>query len=187
MRKPWTLALEELLIPTVTVAPAPSRLGFKDPDNGEWDSQVIIDGKVYRERAEVLILKDDTVWLRKYDDGRYQIPGGGTDPKQTMEESAIREAQEEIQITPKNLKYYGYYLDRLFYKWDQKRGYYGSISHYFVGTYDKPFDESKIKDQDKEPEMTQEGRFWPIDEAQSFLRIEHLEAIRKYQASMQLK
>ena len=56
---------------------------------------IVVDNKV-------LILKRGTT--APWEPGKWNLPGGGTDPGESNEQAAIREAQEEANITPLNLE-----------------------------------------------------------------------------------
>ena len=59
----------------------------------------------------ILIVNDkDQVLLQKRSDtGDWCIPGGALEPFETYEEAAIREIQEEVGITVKDLRLFGIY------------------------------------------------------------------------------
>ena len=63
--------------------------------------------KLYRERVGVYIFKDDKLVVGKIKTSSwsgYIVPGGGVDPRESLEDAAIREVKEELGISIKNLK-----------------------------------------------------------------------------------
>ena len=66
----------------------------KDPD-GRVHSCITIDGKDYRCRSEMLVIKDDTVFALKLEDGKlkdgrpYVLPGGSLEEGLTVEEKKV--------------------------------------------------------------------------------------------------
>lgn len=61
----------------------------------------------------LFLLRDDQVLLamkkRGFGAGRWNGVGGKVEPGETLEAAAIRECQEEIEVTPKNLEKVGYH------------------------------------------------------------------------------
>lgn len=155
------------------VEPKPVQNGFFR-DN-IWNSMVVIRGKRYRERAEVLILKGDEVLLRKKSDGTYKIPGGSSEPDHSLHDQAIQEAQEEVNITTTNLEYYGSY-QKMYTKGEEYDGY---ICHVFVGMYSKPYN-GYVKKADRDIKMLKESKFYKIDDVFDMLIPEHQNAVRSY-------
>ena len=65
---------------------------------------------LFRDNRVLLIMKK-----RGFGAGKYNGPGGKVKPGETVEECAVRELQEEIKVTPKNLEKIGY-LEFVFMK-----------------------------------------------------------------------
>lgn len=63
-------------------------------------------------KGEILLI------IRKYDPGKgsLDVPGGFVDPKESLEESMIRETKEELGFEPQNLEYVGSYSDRYLFQ-----------------------------------------------------------------------
>lgn len=59
-------------------------------------------GKKFRKRSEVIIIKDDKIFVGISKD-KYMLPGGGIGKSETPAEAAKREATEEIQVNCVNL------------------------------------------------------------------------------------
>ena len=168
--------------------------------SGSWNPVIKINGKFFRERSELLLLKRSeensslSILIQKrdpWDNNWYKIPGGGTDPKLTMVETAIKECEEEAKITPKDVRMCGVYdvffgdkpYQAPFPKWliENKEFpivYCGYHTYVCVGFYDKPY-EGHI-DKADEDTFDKKAKWIPLDEAESFLREPHLKAIEKY-------
>jgi len=58
---------------------------------------------LFRKNQVLLIMKK-----RGFGEGKYNGPGGKVKPGETIEECGVRELQEEIKVTPKNLEKLGY-------------------------------------------------------------------------------
>ena len=154
-------------------APSPSTNGFlKD---GVWNSLVVKNGKRYRERVETLILRGDSVFLRKKSTSDYKIPGGSTEKNRSMKDQAISECQEEARLTPHNLKYFGCY-EKPYLKGPEYDGY---ICHIFVGEFFKKYS-GNIDECDRDEKMLREGKFYKLGEVSDILIPEHINAIRAY-------
>ncbi len=153
--------------------PSPSTNGFlKD---GVWNSLVVKNGKRYRERVETLILRGDSVFLRKKSTSDYKIPGGSTEKNRSMKDQAISECQEEARITPRNLKYFGCY-EKPYMKGPEYDGY---ICHIFVGEFFKKYS-GHIDECDRDEKMLREGNFYKLGEVSDILIPEHINAIKLY-------
>lgn len=153
--------------------PSPSTNGFfKD---GVWNSLVVKNGKRYRERVETLILRGDSVFLRKKSTSDYKIPGGSTEKNRSMKDQAISECQEEARLTPRNLKYFGCY-EKPYVKGPEYDGY---ICHIFVGEFFKKYS-GNIDECDRDEKMLREGKFYKLGEVSDILIPEHINAIKAY-------
>ena len=168
---------------------------FKRSPDGIDNPIVYRNGKMYRPRAEILILdENDNVLLRKRTDlnqygTMYNLPGGGFDnPNETPEDVCIREASEEVRIIPKdvvfsNIIYISEYGDRIpeWHKvklWPIGIVYVGSISYVCVGRYGKRYTKyiKKIDRQD----YIDEYQFYDYNKIRHLLRPEHIEALESY-------
>ncbi len=159
-------------------APKASTEGFLGKD-GTWNSQIVHNGKKYRERVEILIFNKDTIFLAFKPDGTYKIPGGGTEPGSSMEVQVIHESREEAGIVPKNIAFV------LSYGKDNKPGefpdspYDGAVTNLFVGEFGHQYTGS-VHDADLDEFIKTNGRFYRIDEAYPKLTVFHKQAVDKW-------
>ena len=59
----------------------------------------------YKGRAQCLVVRDSKILLVKcHEDDAHYIPGGGIEPGETSEQAALRELQEECNVTGKIIK-----------------------------------------------------------------------------------
>jgi ADP-ribose pyrophosphatase YjhB (NUDIX family) len=148
--------------------------------------------KNWRVRAELLLFKEDKLFLYKKDKMNqygtyYNIPGGGIDdPKEYIESAAARECEEECLIIPKNVRYTGVTVSKVYDKkpaWHavtlNRDGIYydGSISFICTGEYDKKYTKYvKKMDQD----VMKNGSFYSYDEVKDLLSKEHKKIFEDY-------
>ena len=165
-----------------TQAPKATLDGFEGND-GTWNSVIKNDriGESYRERVETLIFSGDTVYLAFMPDGSYKIPGGGTEPGISMEETAVKECQEEAFITPKNIGYVGSYGKKD--KVDNPDSpYNGNITHLFVGEFGSEY-RGTVHDADLDPKIRNAGRFYEIDQVYDRLSVFHRRTIDNWRSN----
>lgn len=138
----------------------------KDPD-GRVHSCITIDGKDYRCRSEMLVIKDDTVFALKLEDGKlkdgrpYVLPGGSLEEGLTVEENAAKETKEEARINVKNPRYSGisYGVQYTEGSTNKHFNYYGAITFVCIGEFDSVY-KGYINMDDTEPEMLKSGKFY---------------------------
>lgn len=159
---------------TLPKEPKPTSNGWYG-DNHVWNSLVVRGRKRYRERVEVLIHREDKVLLRIKPNGVYALPGGSSEPAHSLKDQAIKECQEEVHITPKDLIYYGSYTK----PYTKGSDYDGYICHYFVGKYDKPYT-GKVRKEDQDDKMLEESKWYPVSEVDTLLSDEHFNALHDY-------
>ena len=164
-----------------------SREGFNH--DGVWNAVVKVRGHSFRERSELLLIKDNCILIQRKDpwDLSYKIPGGSTDKDLTVVETAVKECEEEALIVPKEVKYFGTYdvffgKDVPVPKWLKVAKYpveyKGYHTHICVGRYDKPYEEH-IDDADKD-DFYKKAKWIPISDAMKFLKDYHKRALEKY-------
>lgn len=154
--------------------PKPTSNGWYG-DNHVWNSLIVRGNKRYRERVEVLVHREDKVLLRIKSNSTYSIPGGSSEPGRSLKDQAIKECQEEVHITPKDLIYYGSYVKPYMNSSD----YDWYICHYFVGKYDKPYT-GKVRKEDQDDKMLKESKWYPVSEVDTMLSDAHLNALYDY-------
>jgi hypothetical protein len=151
----------------------------------------------YRPRVEMLVIKEDSIYLRLKDDidktppdkrtHMYAIPGGSIDSDSSHLEQAIAETNEEalVQVTlvyNTGITYYDLYEPGFLLKGgDMPIEYVGSVSEVFVGIYDGPYDKSKVAEKDLDDDMANNGKFHDIKTVAKYLRKEHVEALLRSQ------
>ena len=165
--------------------------GYTSPKNGIYNAIVDVNASIRaRGRSELLVIKGDEVYLSKSKKGLcgdYSIPGGGWDPNESHDKSAIREAEEEARLKTKNVVYADKYLSLYDepHDWVKKeipeeyqwRGYYTEV---YVGEYDGRYS-GKIEDEDKD-DIIKTGKFYKIKEVFDELHPIHQNAIFNYLA-----
>ena len=165
-----------------------SNLWFVKSDDGANNACINVKGynRPFRARSSMLIIDQDSVFLKKNKDGSYSAPGGGWEPNETPERAAIREAQEEARINVKNVLKCGTLIEYspVVQDWvknhvhDSSKWWYGYYSVIFVGQYDSRYN-GNIKDIDKDDMLTK-GQWYPISEVIDKLNKEYAEAIKFY-------
>jgi len=157
------ITLESLFIPQST------RNGFYGTYPGStkkiWNSKVIINGKTYREVAEVLIFKDNKVYLWDKN-GITRIPGGSTDPEMSMEETCMHESREEAHFNIKNIKYIGEEIrDMKACGWKKSDNYTGGkVAHVFRAEYVSEYT-GFVDKADVDEGMLTKGKWYNLDDA----------------------
>lgn len=154
-------------------------------NKGTLNSVFYYNGKKYRVRVDVLILKGNSLFIRERNKlGKYgtmyRVPGGSIEPNKTIWDSAKAESREEARINIKNCKYSGisYLTDyRTKDSFGSKLSYDGSINYVMVATYDGKYS-GFIRDIDYDYDMYVNGKFVPI----SSIRLSkmHKDAIERY-------
>lgn len=166
--------------------------GYTSPKNGIYNAIVDVNANIRaRGRSELLVIKGDEVYISKSKKGLcgdYSVPGGGWNPNEPHDKSAIREAEEEARLKTKNVKYADRYLSLYDEPHDwikreipeeyQWRGYYTEV---YVGEYAGKYS-GKIEDEDKD-DIIKTGKFYKIKEVFGELHPIHQNAILNYLAS----
>lgn len=160
--------------------------------NGIWNSAIYIDGKIYRERSEVLVLKGSNInnlkifmrYINKHIP--YRIPGGSMKYNKDILYTGIKETEEEARITVKDIISINDYIDTVHfqqYKLNNNTNvtvrYTGNFNHICVAMYDSMYT-NEIPYIDSDPDMTRRGKFYKYKEVKSLLRSEHIHAIVTY-------
>ena len=149
--------------------------GYYDT-NGLWNSiEELEDGKIVRHRVETFIFKETSddrlqVFLRKYNDGTYRLPGGSITKGVSDKVQALLECQEEARIKVKDIEYTGVHYIKINEKntglefidadgcihWD------GSYNDVYAGFYDGPYN-GNVNSIDQDNDMYKNGKFYIID------------------------
>lgn len=158
--------------------------------NGIPNAYIEENGKKYRVRVEVLIIKNNRVLLYKISkidqyNRRYKIPGGSTEPGLSLEDVAKKECREEVRINIKNLKYRS--KMKIEYteipKWQKEilwplgLNYVGVIVYIYTAEYDSKYN-GVIDENDRDQDMLDNSRFYSIEDP--ILSIEHKEVLKQY-------
>ena len=175
-------------------SPATSSDGFyEDNPNGEpiWNSIVKLDDKNYRERSELIIVKinetsvlDSEIYLCTDNNFKsYRIPGGSTEPNMSIEETAIKEAQEEARINTTNCTYLRTYCDDKYRasKTDidgNIRVYEGMYTHICIALYKDEYN-GVVAPEDTDVNMYNNGRFYKISQVKKYLNKNHIAALEE--------
>lgn len=166
---------------------------YEDNPNGEpiWNSIVKVDDKNYRERSEMIIVKlnetsilDSEIYLCTNNNFKsYRIPGGSTEPNISIEETAIKEAQEEARINTSNCTYLRTYYD------DKYRAsktdidgnivvYEGMYTHICIGLYKDDYT-GVVSPEDADPNMVNNGKFYKLSQVKKYLNKNHIAALEE--------
>jgi ribosomal protein S18 acetylase RimI-like enzyme len=156
--------------------------GFKSSNN-IYNVNVKIKGfnKWLRGRSELLVIKDNKIYLKKDSKKGYSIPGGGWEENEDHNLSAIRETNEEAKIKVKNVNYvcsYAAYFppkDWVKERISEENWWYGEYIELYIGEYDGEF-KGKIEDIDKSDYMAS-GKFYDIKSVYKDLIPQHQKAI----------
>lgn len=145
------------------------------------------DDRPLRGRSEVIIMKDDEIFLCFKDNGKYRLPGGGWDKLESYEHAAIREAKEEARILCDDVEYAICRVD-----WEDKvpdkcfkenipeEGYwYGWFTKVYVARYSGKYN-GHIDKEDQDKDMASNGKFYKYSEVKDILYPDHKIAIEKY-------
>ncbi len=151
--------------------------------SGIWNDIKWINGKAFKERAEVLIFNDKgEVFLEKRSN-KYRIPGGAIERRLGHDgtKTVFKESQEEARITIKNIKDTGVtYIDQFGpAKWELEEHipFDGKIVYVFIAEYDKKY-RGQINEKDQDLNMVKNGRFYPIKDVTNPNHIKALKKVR---------
>lgn len=169
-----------------------------------WNEVIWIKEKPFRNRSEVLIFKENKLFLRKFpnpeEEYKYTVPGGGNNEyfNETKEETVRREAKEEARININDIrktdisyiKIFGYNtgswdpFNKKNFDWskemlDKSFKYYGDFTTIFVAEFDSS-SPNLVDKEDIDNDMTNNGKFYEFEEIKDILYPYHLEAIKKF-------
>lgn len=141
--------------------------------------------KELRARSEIILFKDDMIFIRLTKDG-YKFPGGGWKKDEPYLDAAMREAREETYAKTKNGKYaltYALIYDEVpnwvYLAVPSNHIYYGTYTKLFIGEYDGKYT-GYVRKRDINDKMKAECKFYKIDEVYNRLYPHHQKAIDMY-------
>ena len=161
--------------------------------DGVWNSIEWMDTQPFRLRSELLVIKDNKIFLQLRDkpdqyNRRYKIPGGGTEPGVSLIDQAKKECEEEARIKTKNVVDTGIVFTtnygENYPEWQVKdlhpRGlkYEGVITHVLVGWYDGKYT-GHVHEKDKDEKMIRDGKFYDISNIKYLLSKTHIDALKR--------
>lgn len=159
-------------------------------DDGIYNACVEVKGekKILRGRSEVVIIKDDEIFLcfdnKNPDD--YRLPGGSWDDGEDHSKAAIREAKEEARITCKNPEFIQSYTEvyNTPKKWVKENipeqfWWYGYYTKFYIAEYSGKYS-GKVDKEDQDKSMAKNGDFYKISEVMNKLRPVHKEGLTNY-------
>lgn len=159
-------------------------------DDGIYNACVEVKGekKILRGRSEVIIIKDDEIFLcfdnKNPDD--YRLPGGSWDDGEDHSKAAIREAKEEARITCKNPEFIQSYTEVYDTpkKWVKENipeqfWWYGYYTKFYIAEYSGKYS-GKVDKEDQDKSMAKKGDFYKISEVMNKLRPVHKEGLSNY-------
>ena len=155
-------------------------------DNGAYNACCMVSGydKPMRERASLLVFKDDTLYGRIKPD-EVTMPGGGLNKGESSEEAAIRETKEEARMLVKNvlpagilIEYHETVKDWVKEHVPEKDWWYGYHTAIYIGEYVGEY-KGKIDKEDID-EMYEKGKFYPINKIYPKLCKEYKQAVDMY-------
>ncbi len=159
-------------------------------DDGIYNACVEVKGekKILRGRSEVIIIKDDEIFLcfdnKNPDD--YRLPGGSWDDGEDHSKAAIREAKEEARINCKNPEFIQSYTEVYDTpkKWVKENipeqfWWYGYYTKFYIAEYSGKYT-GKVDKEDQDKSMAKKGDFYKISEVINKLRPVHKEGLTNY-------
>lgn len=141
--------------------------------------------KELRARSEIILFKDDMIFIRLTKEG-YKFPGGGWKKDEPYLDAAMREAREETYAKTKNGKYaltyaliYNEVPNWVYLAVPSNHIYYGAYTKLFIGEYDGKYT-GYVRKRDINDKMKTECRFYKIDEVYNRLYPHHQKAVDMY-------
>ena len=161
--------------------------GYYDK-NGNWNAIKVINGNIYRDRVETLIIKDKEFVFIKLsgEKGRYKLPGGSLGKDITPETQAINECHEETHFEVNNLQSTGItykinYTDSNKSKDNEYQygvKYIGAFTSLFTAEYVGKYT-GKIAEADEDPYI-RSGKWYTFKEAFGIFNTWHRDALLQY-------
>lgn len=161
--------------------------GYYDK-NGNWNAIKVINGNIYRDRVETLIIKDKKFVFIKLagEKGKYKLPGGSLGKDITPETQAINECHEETHFEVDNLQSTGItykinYTDSNKSKDNEYQygvRYIGAFTSLFTAEYAGNYT-GKIAEADEDPYI-RSGKWYTFKEAFGIFSTWHRDALLQY-------
>nr|DAK52810.1 MAG TPA: U8 snoRNA-decapping enzyme [Caudoviricetes sp.] len=161
--------------------------GYYDK-NGNWNAIKVINGNIYRDRVETLIIKDKKFVFIKLagEKGKYKLPGGSLGKDITPETQAINECHEETHFEVNNLQSTGItykinYTDSNKSKDNEYQygvKYIGAFTSLFTAEYVGKYT-GKIAEADEDPYI-RSGKWYTFKEAFGIFNTWHRDALLQY-------
>lgn len=161
--------------------------GYYDK-NGNWNAIKVINGNIYRDRVETLIIKDKEFVFIKLagEKGKYKLPGGSLGKDITPETQAINECHEETHFEVNNLQSTGItykinYTDSNKSKDNEYQygvRYIGAFTSLFTAEYVGKYT-GKIAEADEDPYI-RSGKWYTFKEAFGIFNQWHRDALLQY-------
>lgn len=156
--------------------------------NGNWNAIKVINGNIYRDRVETLIIKDKEFVFIKLsgEKGRYKLPGGSLGKDITPETQAINECHEETHFEVSNIQSTGItykvnYPDNNKTKDNEYQygvKYIGAFTSLFTAEYTGTYN-GKIAEADEDP-YVRSGKWYTFKEAFGIFNKWHKDALLQY-------
>lgn len=156
--------------------------------NGNWNAIKVINGNVYRDRVETLIIKDKEFVFIKLsgEKGKYKLPGGSLGKDITPETQAINECHEETHFEVSNIQSTGItykinYPDNNKTKDNEYQygvKYIGAFTSLFTAEYAGTYN-GKIAEVDEDP-YVRSGKWYTFKEAFGIFNQWHRDALLQY-------
>lgn len=161
--------------------------GYYDK-NGNWNAIKVINGNIYRDRVETLIIKDkEFVFIKlSSEKGKYKLPGGSLGKDITPETQAINECHEETHFEVSNIQSTGItykinYTDSNKSKDNEYQygvRYIGAFTSLFTAEYVGKYT-GKIAEADEDPYI-RSGKWYTFKEAFGIFNTWHKDALLQY-------
>lgn len=161
--------------------------GYYDK-NGNWNAIKVINGNIYRDRVETLIIKDKKFVFIKLagEKGKYKLPGGSLGKDITPETQAINECHEETHFEVNNLQSTGItykinYTDSNKSKDNEYQygvRYIGAFTSLFTAEYVGKYT-GKIAEADEDPYI-RSGKWYTFKEAFGIFNTWHKGTLLQY-------
>lgn len=161
--------------------------GYYDK-NGNWNAIKVINGNIYRDRVETLIIKDNKFVFIKLagEKGKYKLPGGSLGKDITPETQAINECHEETHFEVSNIQSTGitykisYTNNNISKDNEYQYGvkYIGAFTSLFTAEYAGKYT-GKIAEADEDP-YVRSGKWYTFKEAFDIFNQWHRDALLQY-------